>query len=186
MNVRQKFESMLVEMGMFPQQAIKVLDQAIPEMDDLVEDYKFTWERPADEYPSAIFILVFPKIKSEASKWITNNCPQAWFRGLFEEEKGEVILCEPKKFVRYPVEVTKVVLDSAKEQELPCGEYLELGKWIGVDVMEDGYSVPSLASGIDTQELCQQGCDTHNKYNGYSKDEANEIIGKSMEKSLSE
>ncbi len=82
---REKFEKMLVDYGMFPQQAHEVMDAAIPVCDSSVDDYKFTWDRPSDEYPEALYNVVFvTTIKDVALEYIKKNCPNAWFRMIFE------------------------------------------------------------------------------------------------------
>jgi len=43
MTVREKLERMLFEMGMFEQQAQKIMDIAVPKIDALSDDYQITW-----------------------------------------------------------------------------------------------------------------------------------------------
>lgn len=81
---RQKFEQMLFENGMFEDQAKQVMDLAIPVIDSQVENYKFTWDRPAEEYPSQLYSIIFMTIKPIALKWIEDNCPMAWYKPMFE------------------------------------------------------------------------------------------------------
>lgn len=83
MTTRQKFEKMLFQNGMFEEQARKVMDQAIPVIEAISPDYRMTWDRPADEYPDAIYSVLWPTVRKEALKWIDTNIPKAWFRGMF-------------------------------------------------------------------------------------------------------
>ena len=77
---------MMVELGMFESQAEKVMEVAMPEVDSLVDDYKFTWDRPATEYPDAVYKIVFNmNIKPIAFKWIEENVPMAWFKPMFTQ-----------------------------------------------------------------------------------------------------
>lgn len=86
MNTREKFEEMLVNNGLFPDDAKSIMEVAMPEIDKQVENYKFTWDRPASEYPDVIYNVVFLSIKPIALKWIEENRPMAWFRPMFEAQ----------------------------------------------------------------------------------------------------
>lgn len=52
----------------------------------------------------------------------------------------------------------------------------DLGKWICVDIVKGGYSVPPTAVVISTKEKAQKACDVHNKYHGWSKKDIEEIL----------
>ncbi len=100
--VRQKLEQMLFEMGMFESQTVKVIDLAIPEIDAMQpsiqegeadeqpEPYKVKWSNPSTDYPDAIYSIWFQKVKQVALQWIDKECPQAWFRELFESKTSAV------------------------------------------------------------------------------------------------
>jgi hypothetical protein len=83
MTSREKLENMLVNNGMFESQAKEVIDIAIPELNNILDDYKFTFDRPASEYPNVIYTLLFMHIKPIALKWIEKNCPMAWYKPMF-------------------------------------------------------------------------------------------------------
>jgi hypothetical protein len=84
MNTREKFEEMLTYNGMFPSQAKQVMDEAIPVIDNMISDYKFSWDRPCEEYPAIIYNVVYLTVKEVALKWINENIPLAWFKPMFE------------------------------------------------------------------------------------------------------
>ena len=99
MNTKEKLIDMLVSCGMFESQATKVIDLAIPEIEkqnaeatgtlntesgEYENVYKITWGRPSPEYPQVMYAVWFMTIKPIALKWIEENCPQAWFKGMFE------------------------------------------------------------------------------------------------------
>ena len=84
MTTRGKLEEMLVEMGMFEEQAVEVLDLAIPKMDEIAADYDITWNSPADGYPQVMYNMWFSSVKKVAKEWIAKNKPQAWYRPMFE------------------------------------------------------------------------------------------------------
>ncbi len=83
MTTREKFEKMLTNNGMFESQAKKVMDLAIPVVDGF-DNYKMTWERPANEYPDPLYAVIYMMIEPIALKWIEDNCPKAWFKPMFE------------------------------------------------------------------------------------------------------
>jgi hypothetical protein len=84
MTTREKLEGMLVNNGMFESQAKEVIDLAIPELNNLVEDYQITFDRPANEYPSVFYSILLLAIKPIALKWIEKNVPMAWYKPLFQ------------------------------------------------------------------------------------------------------
>jgi hypothetical protein len=57
---------------------------------------------------------------------------------------------------------------------------LDADLWFAADVTEDSYFVSPLANAFANEAECQKACDCHNSYEGWSKDEANRIIGESM------
>jgi hypothetical protein len=85
MNTREKFEEMLVNNGMFEHQAKEVMDIAIPIIDGTVKGYKFTWNRPYEEYPIQVYSVIWgTTVKEIALKWINENMPLAWYKPLLE------------------------------------------------------------------------------------------------------
>ena len=84
MTTREKLENMLVNNGMFESQAKEVMEIAIPELNSLVKDYQITFDRPAMEYPTAVYNVLFLAIKPIALKWIEANVPMAWYKPMFQ------------------------------------------------------------------------------------------------------
>ena len=86
MNTREKFEKMLQDRGMFPQQASEVMKIAMPIIDKAVDNYRFTWEQPADEYPETRYAIIYVShVREIALEWLKENLPRAWFLPMFEE-----------------------------------------------------------------------------------------------------
>jgi hypothetical protein len=83
MQTREKLEQMLVSNGMFESQAKEVMEISIPELNNLVEDYQITFDRPASEYPNVIYNILFLAIKPIALKWIEEKMPMAWYKPMF-------------------------------------------------------------------------------------------------------
>lgn len=83
MTTKEKLKKFLTDNGMFEEQADAVLEVAIPQIEALVPDYSFTWERPANEYPPVLYAVMLSIVKEEAVKWIDANLPMAWYRPMF-------------------------------------------------------------------------------------------------------
>ena len=84
MTTREKLMDMLVQHGMFESQAEKVLEIAIPKIEAATPDYRITWNRPAEEYPNALYRVMWIYVKAAAKDWIAENAPRAWFRPIFD------------------------------------------------------------------------------------------------------
>ena len=83
MTSKEKVIEMMTSRGMFPEQAEKVFEKVKDEVNELVPNYDFTWDRPAKEYPETIFNILWLTVKIEAYKWIEENKPMAWFKPMF-------------------------------------------------------------------------------------------------------
>jgi hypothetical protein len=84
MTVRDKFINMLVNNGMFEEQAKEVMQLAEPKLTELADDYNIRFDSPAESYPNAVYNVLFISIKATALQWIDANKPQAWYRLMFE------------------------------------------------------------------------------------------------------
>lgn len=88
MTTRQKIEALLHEKGLFESQATKVMNYAIPLIDEEMQKEgasKITWDRPCTEYPNALYAVLFMShIKKHVLAWANENMPQAWWRPQFE------------------------------------------------------------------------------------------------------
>lgn len=88
MTTKEKLESMLVGYGMFESQAKQVIELAIPDIEKQSPgNYKITWDQPASGYPEMIYSLWFLVVKKVALPWIDKNCPNAWFRPMFDDKQ---------------------------------------------------------------------------------------------------
>ncbi len=83
MTTREKFTKMLIDNGMFPEQAAEVMEMAIPEIEKVLPSYRITWDRPWTEYPASLYAIIFQDIKKQAMLWIDANLPKAWYRPMF-------------------------------------------------------------------------------------------------------
>lgn len=81
MTTREKLKKMLVDNGMFENQAEKVLEIAIPK---IAAATPITWDRPAEEYPEPLYNIMWFYVKTAAKEWIAENAPEAWYRPMFD------------------------------------------------------------------------------------------------------
>lgn len=84
MTTREKLESNLVNKGLMPFQAKEIMNLAIPRLDEVVPEYKTTWNRPFDEYPAAMYAVWQIEVNKVALEWIEMHCPNAWFKPMFQ------------------------------------------------------------------------------------------------------
>jgi len=83
MTIQGKLEKMLMENGMFESQAKEVMNLAKPNIEKLVENYHLDLNQNSDEYPNAIYSVLFLAIKPIALEWIEKNIPLAWYKPMF-------------------------------------------------------------------------------------------------------
>ena len=73
---------MITDLGMWPEEATAIMDSAMPVVDD-IDDYKMHWNGPAEEYPDAMYAILYLTIRPIALKYIDDNIPEAFFREMF-------------------------------------------------------------------------------------------------------
>lgn len=79
-------------------------------------------------------------------------------------------------YVKTPLEIDKHLAEMEE-----WNVELIVGKWIGANVtLNGGFIFPLAPYQFDSEEECQKGCDVHNTWLGYTREEADEIIGMSM------
>jgi len=83
MTVREKLEHILFEFGMFKQQAQKVMDIAVPKINEISDDYKIEWDSDWEVYEDEMYNFLFTIVKKEALVWIDEHAPKAWYRENF-------------------------------------------------------------------------------------------------------
>ncbi len=84
MTVKGKLEHMLIQKGMSDQQAKSVMEEAMPSLADLVENYQVDFNDDCGAYPNVIYEVLMTLIKPIALEWIIKNKPQAWFKPMFQ------------------------------------------------------------------------------------------------------
>lgn len=88
---REYLEYKLIAMGLFESQAKEIVALAIPEIDKGAMKYKIAWNSPASGYSEMFYSLWFQTVKIVALLWIDKNCPNAWFRPMFDEKQLEAM-----------------------------------------------------------------------------------------------
>lgn len=85
MTIKGKLRDMLVQKGMSNEQAVLVMNIALPQLQDLVKSYNVNWNDTHEAFPTEVYIAWMACINPIALKWIIKNKPEAWFRPMFEE-----------------------------------------------------------------------------------------------------
>ena len=94
MTVREKIEDVLVKFGMFKQQAKKVMDITITKINDISEEYLIQWDENCEIYKDDMYSFIFSFTKTEALKWIEENCPNVWFKENYYNDIQLYLFCE--------------------------------------------------------------------------------------------
>jgi hypothetical protein len=83
MTFKEKVLDLLYNNGMFQDQAEQVLERVVT--DDACTDFQGRWNDRVEDYPSLMVNLLWMAVKRVALAWINENCPQAWFKPLFDD-----------------------------------------------------------------------------------------------------
>lgn len=89
MTTKEKLIAWMVGNGMFEDQAQEVFNLVRPALE--IDGYRITWDRPAEEYPNAMYAVWILTLKPIALAWIDENCPMAWFRPMFTSDPEAAI-----------------------------------------------------------------------------------------------
>jgi len=87
MTIEDKLEEMLVEHGMWPEQAEAVME--IMKVDDIHESMIHRWGDDVEDYPQGLLLILWGSAKVKALEYIDANCPEAWFRPMFIEPTAD-------------------------------------------------------------------------------------------------
>lgn len=88
MTFEDKLKAMLVERGLFDDQADEIL--ALVKADEANKAMRGRWQDNIEEYPPQMIVVLWISVKDAALKWIDEHCPQASFRPfrpLFEDDQ---------------------------------------------------------------------------------------------------
>ncbi len=83
MTIRKHFEKVLYEHGLFEDQASAIMDAAAA--DKLLEAMQDRWNDDVSGYEKPMFGVIFLSVKRVAAKWLADNFPNHWARGMFED-----------------------------------------------------------------------------------------------------
>ena len=83
MNFEEYVKSYLIENGMFPKNAVKVLLSI--QTDEANAAMRGRWLDSTEGYPKCMLSLITVSAARAALDWIDANCPQAWYRPMFAD-----------------------------------------------------------------------------------------------------
>lgn len=85
MTTKEKLIKMLVDRGMLENDAKIIVERSMPIIDNY-DGYKYSWDGPSSGYPDQLYCILFWTVKEQALIWIKENCPEAWYRPVFDPE----------------------------------------------------------------------------------------------------
>ena len=81
MTIEDKIREMLVEHGMFENDAAAVVETM--KADEANEPMAHRWNDNIEDYPPSILVVLWMEARNVALEYIDANCPKAWFRPMF-------------------------------------------------------------------------------------------------------
>lgn len=84
MTVKERLIQMCVERGMFKNEANKVINKAIGNMNEHGWN-QIKWNDLSEEYPDSVYAVLFLTICEYVIEWSNANCPNAFYRPEFEQ-----------------------------------------------------------------------------------------------------
>jgi|GEM_PF-6669523 len=84
MTTREKLKKMLTDKGMPENQAEKVLEIAIPNIEAVISNGRAIWKSPAEKHSELLYRVMWIYIKTAAKEWIAENAPTAGYRPVFD------------------------------------------------------------------------------------------------------
>lgn len=75
------FMKELTVKGMFDDQAKAVMDRVIK----VNKSMEGRWDNDISSYPRSVLVVISLSVSDEAVKYIKEECPEAWFRPMFEK-----------------------------------------------------------------------------------------------------
>lgn len=82
MTFEQKLRNDLFSLGMPEDDVAAVIEKV--KTDEMNITMKNRWNDKVDNYPPAIYSMLFRVSKEAALEWVNENCPQAWFKAALE------------------------------------------------------------------------------------------------------
>jgi hypothetical protein len=76
------FIEQLCQNGMFPEQAVGVMELARERFE--TQSLGIKWKSSYKDYPEVILPVLWVGIQTAALEWIDKNIPKAWFRPMFD------------------------------------------------------------------------------------------------------
>ena len=73
----------LVNRGMFENQAKEVMQRVMTKENDTMAG---RWQDKVSDYPPALKGVIWMGVEHETLEYIKENCPEAWFRPVFDKD----------------------------------------------------------------------------------------------------
>jgi hypothetical protein len=80
--IETKLRERLYNCGLFPDQISAVIDMM--KKDPMNKSMNDRWNDDEEGYPPMVMALAWNAAKIAALEWIKANCPNAWFRPVFD------------------------------------------------------------------------------------------------------
>jgi hypothetical protein len=82
MTIRQWAQTYLTDRGMWPQDAVTIIERM--DADPALQSMNGRWDEDTSGYPPALLSALSFNLDLQAVIWIEANCPEAWYRSLFD------------------------------------------------------------------------------------------------------
>jgi pyruvate carboxylase len=83
MTFRDKMQQMLVEHGLWPEEASQVMEQCVA--DKMLESMQGRWGDDVSGYPTQMSTIVWMSVKAIAVKWIESNKPMHFAKAILAD-----------------------------------------------------------------------------------------------------
>lgn len=87
-------------------------------------------------------------------------------------------------YVKYPIRIDESIEKYYSEFKYNNKPYYVQGKYIAVNVFQNGYQYPFAPALYDSEEACLKACEIHNNYHGWTNEEWESIVQISMNNSI--
>lgn len=82
MTIEEKVKEMLLDCGLFPDQAQEIVEKAKAEIEEMTN----RWDEAVEDYPPVFLAALWFPVKKHALAWVDENAPNARFREMFTDE----------------------------------------------------------------------------------------------------
>ena len=80
MTVREKLEAVLVNHGLWPEEATAVFDRMLDQRGDDLGMSEVKWNDPKEAYPTQLYAVILASLQQVAVEWIDEHKPKHFAR----------------------------------------------------------------------------------------------------------